>query len=246
MPQLFLLDGNTVPVELAPTCHRPHVGGDIPFGGQHLGGSQRRGHCDPRSQDVGGVGAAFGGRPIPVDAPQQTFGVEVLRLRRLHIRFVVDGEVEEHVLRVYSVHAGQPAFDDVGDLEGEGGVVGDHRRIGGRQQQRVAVGVLQAFAGQRGAPRGRPEQEAPRHLVGGGPDAVAGALEPEHRIEDVNRDHRLVVRRIRRADRGERGDRSGLVDALVQDLAGGTFLVGQHQFGVDGGVELAVAVVDLQ
>ncbi len=47
-------------------------------------------------------------------------------------------------------------------------------------------------------------------------------------------------------DRGERGDRSGLVDALVQDLADFTFLVGQHQIGVDGGVELAVAVVDLQ
>ena len=51
---------------------------------------------------------------------------------------------------------------------------------------------------------------------------------------------------VRRADRGERRRRPGLVDALVQDLADLAFLVGQHQFGVHGGVELAVAVVDLQ
>ncbi|SHR07885.1 Uncharacterised protein [Mycobacteroides abscessus subsp. abscessus] len=106
--------------------------------------------------------------------------------------------------------------------------------------------MLQALAGQGGAARRRAQHEAAGHLVGGGPQAVAGALEAEHRIEDVQRDHRLVVGRVRRAHRGERGGGSGLVDALVQDLSLRAFLVRQHQFGIHRGVQLAVAVVDLQ
>lgn len=54
------------------------------------------------------------------------------------------------------------------------------------------------------------------------------------------------MRRVRGANRGERRRRTRLVDALVQDLADLTFLVRQHQFGVHGRVQLAVAVVDLQ
>ena len=41
------------------------------------------------------------------------------------------------------------------------------------------------------------------HLIGGSPELVAGALETEHRIEDVDRDHRFVLRRVRRARRDE-------------------------------------------
>src|SRR3712207_7558285 len=59
-----------------------------------------------------------------------------------------------------------------------------------RSQQRVPVLVLQALAIQGGAAGGRPEHEAAGHLVTGGPEGVAGALEPEHRVEDVDRDHR--------------------------------------------------------
>ena len=48
------------------------------------------------------------------------------------------------------------------------------------------------------------EQEAARHLVGRGPQPVAGALEAEHRVEDVDRDHRLAVGGVRGAGGGER------------------------------------------
>jgi hypothetical protein len=47
----------------------------------------------------------------------------------------------------------------------------------------MAIRVLQAFAGQRGAPGGGPEHEATRHLVGRGPKSVAGALAREGQLD---------------------------------------------------------------
>jgi hypothetical protein len=57
----------------------------------------------------------------------------------------------------------------------------------------VAVLVLQALAVQRGAPGGAADQEAARLHVAGGPGQVADALEAEHRVVDVERDHRPAV-----------------------------------------------------
>ena len=233
-------------MQFIPTGHRPHVGGHIPVLRQQFGGPQRRRHRDAGGQDLRGTGALVGRRPEAVHPAQQILDIEMLRLGRLRVGLVVDGDVEVDVLRVLPEHPRQTALHDVGYLVGEGRVVGHHRGVGRGQQQRVAVGVLQALAGQGGPAGGRPQHEAAGHLVGGGPEAVSGALETEHRVEDVDRDHRLVVRRIRRSDGGERGARPRLVDALVQDLALLALLVGQHQLGVDRGVELAVAVVDLQ
>ena len=172
--------------------------------------------------------------------------IEVLRLGRLRVGLVVDGDVEEDVLGVLAEHPRQSALDDVRQFVGERRIVSNHSGIRRRQQQRVTVGVLQSLADQRGAPGGGAQHESAGHLVGGSPEAVAGALEAEHRIEDVDRDHRLVMGGVRGAHCGERCARTGLVDSLMQDLAGLGFLVRQHELGVDGGVELAVAVVDLQ
>ena len=57
----------------------------------------------------------------------------------------------------------------------------------------MAVLVLQAFAVQRRASGGAAEQEAARAHVARGPREVADALEAEHRVVDVERDHRHVV-----------------------------------------------------
>ena len=233
-------------MQFIPTRHRPHVGSHVPALRQHVGGPQGVRHRHAGGQDLGGAGARLAGRPVAVHPAQQVLDIEVLRLGGLEVGLVVDGDVEEHVLRVLAEHPVQPALDDMGEFVGERRVVGHHRGVGRRQQHGVAVGVLQTLAGERGAPRGGTQHEAAGHLVGGGPEAVTGALEAEHRVEDVDGDHRLVVRRVGRADRGERRGGAGLVDALVQDLALLALLVGQHQLGVDGGVELTVAVVDLQ
>ena len=147
---------------------------------------------------------------------------------------------------VAAVHALEARAHDVRDLVAVGGVVRHDGRVRRREQVRVAVGVLQALAGQRGATGGRADDEAARHLVAGRPHGVARALEAEHRVEDVDRDERLAVRRVRRADGGERRERAGLVDADVQDLALRALLVGEEQLAVDRRVVLAVRVVDLR
>ncbi|CAB4918616.1 unannotated protein [freshwater metagenome] len=110
----------------------------------------------------------------------------------------------------------------------------------------MTVGVLETLTGQSGATCRGTEHEPAGHLVCCSPETVAGALETEHRVEDVQRDHDLAVRRVRGTDRGERRRGACLVDALVQDLTDRALLVGEHQFRVDRGVQLAVAVVDLQ
>ena len=110
----------------------------------------------------------------------------------------------------------------------------------------MAVGVLQAFAGQGGASGGGADDEPAGHLVRGGPEGIAGALEAEHRVEHVDRHERLAVRGVGRARGRERGHGTGLVDARVDQLALGRFLVGKDQLPVHGQVTLAVRVVDLR
>ena len=171
-------------------------------------------------------------------------------LGRLHHRLVVDGEVVDDVLAVRvllarAVHPVETVSHDVGDLVGERRVVVDDGRVGEGEQWRVAVGVLETLAGQRGAAGRGADQEAAGQLVGHRPDRVAGALEAEHRVEDVERDHRLAVGRVRRPGRGRRRDAARLGDALVEHLALGGLLVGQQQLAVDGLVGLPGRVVDL-
>ena len=141
---------------------------------------------------------------------------------RLHDRLVVDGDVVDDVpptgVLGLAVHPAQPVLHDVGDLVAVGGVIRDDRRVRRREQRRVPVGVLQSLDGQRRATRRRPDEEATRHLVAGRPDRVTRPLEPEHRVEDIDRDHRLPMRGVCRARCGERRKRTGFVDAQVQDL----------------------------
>ena len=102
----------------------------------------------------------------------------------------------------------------------------------------MAVLVLQAFAVERGAPRGAAEQETARPRVTRRPRQVADPLEPEHRVVDVERDHRAVRHRVRggRRDPGRHGPR--LVDALLQHLAVLVLLVVHELVGVLGLVQL--------
>ena len=139
-----------------------------------------------------------------------------------------------------------PSLDDHHHLVGEGRVVGDAVRDGAGDDVAVAVLVLQALAVQRGAPGGAAEQEAARADVAGQPGQVADALEAEHRVVDVERDHRHVVRAVR----GGRGDparhRAAFVDALLQHLAVLGLAVVHQLVGVLRLVELADRRVDAE
>src|SRR5256885_16731064 len=82
----------------------------------------------------------------------------------------------------------------------------------------VPVFVLQPFAVQRGPSRGRAEQEAARTLIARRPGQIADALQAEHRVENVERDRDAVGMAVRGGRRYPRGERSGLVDAFLEDL----------------------------
>ena len=121
----------------------------------------------------------------------------------------------------------------------------DHGGVGRGQQGGVPVRVLQALTGQGRASCGGADHETAGHLVRSRPELVTRALEPEHRVEDVDRDHGLAVGRIGRARRGEGRGGAGLVDPGVQDHTLGRLLVREHQLAVHGEVVLPVGVVDL-
>src|SRR6185503_13453517 len=101
------------------------------------------------------------------DALLDALGNGRLNVVLVHHRDVIEDAfvVDEHAL-----HA---VVNDHGELVGVGRIVGDAVGYGGRVQQRMAVLVLQAFAGQRGAARGGAHEEAARAQVAGGPVEVA-------------------------------------------------------------------------
>ena len=92
----------------------------------------------------------------------------------------------------------------------------------------MAVLVLQALAVQRGAAGGAAEHEPPRATIGRCPHQVADPLIAEHRVVDVERDHRHAVVAVGGASGDERGDRAGLGDPLLEDLPVPILLV-EHQ-----------------
>src|SRR5699024_7756626 len=120
------------------------------------------------------------------------------------VRVQIPGVGAEHPL--------DPVAHDVADLVSVGGIVDGHRGVGRREYGRVPVGVLEAFTGEGGAPRGRVDEEPAGELVTGGPELVPGALESEHRVVDVERDERLAVGGVGRPYRLERRGRTRLVD----------------------------------
>src|SRR5439155_19678853 len=94
------------------------------------------------------------------------------------------------------------------------------------------------------APGGGAHQEPAAAGIAEGPQLVAGALEAEHRIEDVEGDHRLAVNRVAGPRSGEGCGGSSLGDALLQDLAIRGLEIAEQQLLVDRGVALADRRVD--
>ena len=104
----------------------------------------------------------------------------------------------------------------------------------------MTIFMLQALTIKSGAARGSAKNKAPRHLIHCGPERVAGALETEHRIEDVERNHRLVLRGVGASHGRKRRNRPCLVYAFMQDLTGSRLLIGEHQLAVNRDVLLSV------
>ena len=159
---------------------------------------------------------------------------------RHRVVLVEQRQVEEDVVLLFH-HALEAVVQDHADLVREGRVVAD--AVGDRAGQDVAVAVLvlQALAVERGAAGlVPPRRKAARLHVAGGPGQVTDALEPEHRVVDVERDHRhAVVRRVRRRRGDPARHAARFVDAFLQDLAVLGFAVVHDLVLVDRRVLLA-------
>ena len=165
--------------------------------------------------------------------------------RRHGVVLVVEREVPEAVLGLGAHDLGHGVLHDHADLVGEGGVVDVRGGVDRREQGGVAVVVLEALALQGGAARGAARQDAAAPDVAEEPGQVADALEAEHGIEEVDRQHGPAPRGVGRGQGDERGHGAGLGDALLEDLALAVLGVAEDEVGVDRGVALALGGVDL-
>src|SRR5712671_3462864 len=103
----------------------------------------------------------------------------------------------------------------------------------------VAVLMLQAFAGKRGATSGATEEEASRAHIGSGPDEIGDALKAEHRVINEERNGIDAVGGVSGTRGDERGHGAGFGDSLFEDLAVFGFLVVHQSVDIDRLIFLA-------
>ena len=118
------------------------------------------------------------------------------RHRRVRVVLVHQRDVVVDVVLILE-HTPQPILDDDRDLIGKRRIVGDAVGDGGGEQVAVAILVLQPFAVEGRASGGAAEQEAAGAHIARRPGEIAHALQPKHRVVDVERDHRHVARAVR-------------------------------------------------
>ena len=135
-------------------------------------------------------------------------------------------------------------MQDHAHFMGKGRVVADAVGDGASHDVAVAVLVLQPLAVERGTARGAAQQEAAGLHIARSPGEIANALEAEHRVVHVKRHHDAVAGGIAGGGGDPAAHATGLVDPLLQDLAGFVFLVVHHLVFIHWGVLLAGRVVD--
>ena len=162
-------------------------------------------------------------------------------------RLVVHGQVVHDVVIFIevAVHLLKTTLDDVPDLVAVCGVVVLHSGVGACQDGGVTIHVLQALARERGTTSGCTNNETAAQLIRGSPESIASALEAEHRVEDVNRDHRLTVCIEGGTGRDKCCGCASLVNTHVQNLTQRRLRVGEHKLVVNRNVVLSVRVVQL-
>ena len=123
-------------------------------------------------------------------------------------------------------------------------VVRDTVRDSQRLNMAVTIFVLQTFAVQGGTTGSTADQEATRLLVASRPAQIADTLETEHRVIDVERDHRQIVGAVR-GRRCQPGTTCAqLVDPFLQNLTFLVFFIVSNLLAVLRGVLLTVRAVN--
>ena len=157
--------------------------------------------------------------------------------------FVEQREVVEDVVLLLH-HALEAVVQDHTHFVSKGGVVAHTVRDRVGQNVAVAVFVLQAFAVERGAPRGAAEEEAARLHIARRPGQITNALETKHRVIHVERDHDPVAGAVARGRRDPAAHAARFVDPFLQDLTSLVLLVVHHLVFIDRRVLLSGRVVD--
>src|SRR5699024_3319775 len=231
--------------KLNPRGHGEEVGLHTVVLIQDLLRTQRLVHTDTGGQDIRlEVGVAHG--VDLVDTAVQAFHVQALRLSRLVHWLVVHGEVVHDVFGIFAVHTVNTTGNQVCDLKAECRVVLQDSRVGGRQNREVAIHVLQTLTGAGGAACGSTDDNTTYKLVSCCPQCIARALETEHRVEDVQRNHWLAVRCIGRCSSGKGCHCASFRNTFVHDLTVSCLTVAEHQVMVDRNVVLTAWVPNLQ
>ena len=163
----------------------------------------------------------------------------------MHIILVHRGDVVEDVLFLRE-HALEPALNDDREFVSIRRVVGDTVGNCAGQQVTVAILMLQSFAVECGATRRRTDQKTTGLGVPRRPGQVADALEAEHGIENVKRDHREPAGGVG-GGMGQPGRKSaGFVDALLHDLPLDILLVKHDLAGILWRVTLTHGRIDTE
>ena len=232
-----------VVVEFLVAGDAPHVRGHAIFGFENLLGAQ----CfvqDGAAAEQLGAQFGFAIRRLPEAVhPAKNAVLHLARHSRHGVRFVHHRQIIENAFAV-SVHAANAVLNDDGNFVGKRGVVSLEVGNGKRQNVAVAVLVLQAFAGKRGASCRAAEQKPPCAQVRRSPDEVRDSLEAEHRVIDKERNRVDPVRGVGRTRSNERGHRACLGDAFFENLSVLRFLVIQQRVHIHGLVALAHAGIN--
>uniref|UniRef100_A0A0N4ZLD8 NAD-specific glutamate dehydrogenase n=1 Tax=Parastrongyloides trichosuri TaxID=131310 RepID=A0A0N4ZLD8_PARTI len=218
----------TIATQFVEARAAPDVGGHAEVLVQQLGGGNGFAQDGARTQQLHAQLALLrlAGVGQQVHALDDAFG-RAFRHFRMGVVLVHQGDVVILVHLVFH-HALGAVLQNHGHFEAEGRVIAAHVRDATGHQMAEAIFVLQAFTVQRGAAGGATQQEATGTHVRCLPGQVAHALEAEHRVVDVERQHRHVADRVAGTGGHPRADRARLADALLQHLAALVFAV-EHQ-----------------
>ena len=244
MQAVAALHGQAFAAQFVEAGHAPDIGADVELVPQNL---RRLAHF---AQDGAGAEQLHVVRGVLLVLFEQVHALDdavfdAFRHGRLDVGFVHHGEVEEYVLLFFG-HLADAFADDHGQLVAVGRVEGAAVGNGAGENMAVAIFVLQAFAVEGSAPGSAADQEATGAAVAGCPGQVADALEAEHRIEHVERQHRLVVVAVGGAGGDKRRHGAGFVDAFFEDLALLVLAVEHHLVFIHRLVELADRGVDAE
>ncbi|VDM17782.1 unnamed protein product, partial [Wuchereria bancrofti] len=238
------LHGQAVAAQFVEAGDAPHIGSDVVLVAQDL---RRFAHF---AQDGAGTQQLHVVCGFLLVFLEQVHALDdalldTLRHGRLLVRLVHHGDVVEDVLLLFG-HLANAFADDHGELVAIGRVVGAAVGDGRCQHVAVTVFVLQAFTVEGGTAGGAADQETTGAAVASGPGQVADTLEAEHRVEDVERQHRLVVVGVRGTGGDEGAHGAGFVDAFLEDLTLLVLLVEHHLVFIDRLVQLADRGVDAE